>query len=1343
MFVVDWYPPPAPPHASSQILPWVVDFTSPTGGWRDFTRSKYRLNKGDQQLDFTYGNGSSTDGLVKYHVSDILSEITYFVYYARRTPKKLLCRHVRSNWVPEEYPSAMDRLYTWTPDECVPAFYTDPTIFNSIHEDLPGLGLPDWVDTPEDFVKWHMGMLESDHVSSQLHHWIDLNFGYKLTGRAAVEAKNVVLDIVKPKSGLSCNGVLQLFKTPHPARALSSAFEDPPSQTVTGQHKQVDARRNLSSGQGAGRPAEKSSGHTSTPLTLFGPDSALDKLFRKKTQAADGEKSPSKGSSRNTDFFQSKDKQRLPGGSAIRDTQPASPGVFPGAHIELSSILETKQAATKTPSGGSGAASKLGEDVEAGRGLSGVAAGASGAASPSGISWGGAGGRHRNSKIPLPLDFNPTRSIRQVELINAFLQVVEGVRTGSPAVTVADDAAAAASGPAKDASNAFKDAVAEDMRSVGCITAELFLGEFTKTWLARSTVSNHLHEQESHLAGLFKKHAPALPLCVRDGVLRLVSQNPEDRPSAQELLYTRAPQPLISFPSYFEKLYEFIAQFKQAPLDRRPDIVRKALKFLISLSEEGLSIVMPMILDLFQTRESQRQALDLFDALGRRLGVIKCNKLFRVPLFDLHEKTANPDVLAKLFSKRVLLSLVARFGLEIYIENFLQFLIDGLVHPSDAVARAAVHGTAAVAKVLGPVLSARLIIRPVLRLLTKDRGVYPVAALSIISHELGGILFLKMYLPHIQSNIESYVAKMGPKSEFFMRNTAMLLRRTLGHMPADELQSIIEELLVTIFQPVLSCLVSVHGAFSNNMRPLLSRLYVELIMCMSRTIGREASHECLLSILQLFFSAFDWIHATPLMNPTPIRKTRGGASPDQYTAPKPETAADLVDGAGAEDLSVLAEAFDVKLAAFAYSNFCQLVGQETMRRSLYNSSLVEQLMYDAEPNPSEILSLPAFIPARLSMYGENAQVLTSEFERFDGVFEVSLGTPEDHSMTRSTALKQSQDAGAGAGASRWTLHLDDQIAAKTRFPVLDLQYTHVETFHGHSSAIKASVVFNSEQSIVSGSKDKTVKIWSVNHGQSFEDTCRRTYLGHRKSVFEVMHVARSGHITSCDGSIHVWDPENGYCLRQYEFRRNPAVTLSYITERNALIAGTQESTLKLLDVRVGKSVNEWRPSSASHGSIRSVEVDDTSSWVVVGFSSGLVSLLDVRTGLLLYCWRAHESEVTKIKPLSGQRFLTCSTDHTAALWSWGTHDSIVSATSRFKGGADPIISLETCKDKLYLTSSNSRIMSYSGYDSKESKIAEQPRKIKGIKGSISTFSLLPMNQLMLFGSESGTLSLYR
>ncbi|KAK7280064.1 hypothetical protein RJT34_25126 [Clitoria ternatea] len=205
-------------HTFHPVMPWVIDFSSKPddncdAGWRDLSKSKWRLAKGDEQLDFTYSTSE-----IPHHVSDeCLSELAVCSYKARRLPLSVLRMAVRSVYEPNEYPSTMQRLYQWTPDECIPEFYCDAQIFRSIHDGMADLAVPSWAASPEDFIKLHRDALESSKVSFQLHHWIDITFGYQMSGQAAVAAKNVMLPLSEPMMPRS-TGRRQLFKQPHPIR---------------------------------------------------------------------------------------------------------------------------------------------------------------------------------------------------------------------------------------------------------------------------------------------------------------------------------------------------------------------------------------------------------------------------------------------------------------------------------------------------------------------------------------------------------------------------------------------------------------------------------------------------------------------------------------------------------------------------------------------------------------------------------------------------------------------------------------------------------------------------------------------------------------------------------------------------------------------------------------------------------------------------------------------------------------------------------------------------------------------------------------------------------------------
>ncbi len=86
--------------------------------------------------------------------------------------------------------------------ELTPEFFYLPDFLRNLNgldlgskQDKAKLGdvvLPPWAKgSPEEFVRINRAALESEHVSAHLHEWIDLIFGFKQKGKAAVEACNV------------------------------------------------------------------------------------------------------------------------------------------------------------------------------------------------------------------------------------------------------------------------------------------------------------------------------------------------------------------------------------------------------------------------------------------------------------------------------------------------------------------------------------------------------------------------------------------------------------------------------------------------------------------------------------------------------------------------------------------------------------------------------------------------------------------------------------------------------------------------------------------------------------------------------------------------------------------------------------------------------------------------------------------------------------------------------------------------------------------------------------------------------------------------------------------------
>lgn len=136
---------------------------------------------------------------------------------------------------------------------------------------------------------------------------------------------------------------------------------------------------------------------------------------------------------------------------------------------------------------------------------------------------------------------------------------------------------------------------------------------------------------------------------------------------------------------------------------------------------------------------------------------------------------------------------------------------------------------------------------------------------------------------------------------------------------------------------------------------------------------------------------------------------------------------------------------------------------------------------------------------------------------------VTGSSPED------SALKQELPRSSRSLQGNWLAYWQFEIGLNHQDSHFHFHQIRLQSFLGHSGTIKCLAPLAGEDYFLSGSKDKTVKLWPLyNHGDGTQEVePRLTYSDHRKSVFYVGQLETSHEIVSCDGVVHVWDQYTG------------------------------------------------------------------------------------------------------------------------------------------------------------------------------------------------------------------------
>jgi WD40 repeat protein len=209
---------------------------------------------------------------------------------------------------------------------------------------------------------------------------------------------------------------------------------------------------------------------------------------------------------------------------------------------------------------------------------------------------------------------------------------------------------------------------------------------------------------------------------------------------------------------------------------------------------------------------------------------------------------------------------------------------------------------------------------------------------------------------------------------------------------------------------------------------------------------------------------------------------------------------------------------------------------------------------------------------------------------------------ESHAQTRpSVRVEVRSDNGTRAPADvRVTVTPTSRVATR---PAVD-HPKPLRVIRGHSSQIN-SVAFSPDGTrLVTGSEDKTIRVWDFATGEELH-----RFVGHTRPVNEVAfspdgHLVASG---STDATARVWDTRTGEQVAELDGHSQRVNCLAFHPDGKHLLTGSCDFALRVWDIQTERVVAKFR-----HGScIWDLDVSDDGAVAATASEDGYAYLWDL------------------------------------------------------------------------------------------------------------------------------------
>ena len=231
-------------------------------------------------------------------------------------------------------------------------------------------------------------------------------------------------------------------------------------------------------------------------------------------------------------------------------------------------------------------------------------------------------------------------------------------------------------------------------------------------------------------------------------------------------------------------------------------------------------------------------------------------------------------------------------------------------------------------------------------------------------------------------------------------------------------------------------------------------------------------------------------------------------------------------------------------------------------------------------------------------------------------------------------------------AERLSLGGERVLAALRRLDeVSPVGFLHTLEGHRHIRDVEAVAITPDGRQVVSGSSDKTLRVWDLASGK-----CVHTLEGHTGRVENVAITPDGRQVVSGgnDPRLRVWDLESGECLHTLEGHKGSVEAVAITPDGRRIVSGSADNTLRVWDLVSGECL---RTLQGHKGSVEAVAITPDGRRVVSGSWDKTLRVWDLASGECLRTLEGHKDRVTAVAISPDRRYVVSgSWDKTLRVW---------------------------------------------------------------------------------------------